>query len=213
MVGIVTVAVLALTAAWFILRKPASVPSAETPAATLPELPRSSMVLSNGRLWEHGRDVPFTGFMVEHYADGTLRSRSAVSNGVLHGLSLGWFTNGQLQISEEFHEGVSHGVRTRWYADGAPQSEAHIVAGKLHGTFRRWHPDGHLAEQSEFVEGQPDGISFAFHPGGSLKARVRMESGRVIEQQFWKEGEMAGTLVETSASPRPQPSVTAKPRS
>ena len=153
------------------------------------ELSRTNLVLEEGRLRQPGDPTPFNGFMVEHHSDGTLRSRSAISNGVLQGLSQGWFTNGQMQVSENFKQGVSHGIRTKWYADGTKQSEASIVDGKIHGAFRKWHPNGVLAEQAEFVADKPEGLSVAYFPSGCLKARVVMKDGKAIEQTFWKDGE------------------------
>ena len=156
------------------------------------EVARTNLVLENGRLRQPGSASFFSGLMLEHYPDGTLRSRSAITNGFLHGLSEGWHTNAQLQVSEHFKHGISHGLRTKWYPDGAKQSEASIADGQLHGLFRKWHENGTLAEQVQFVGGQPDGDSFAYFPSGCLKARVLMKAGKLIEQKFWKDGENKG---------------------
>jgi antitoxin component YwqK of YwqJK toxin-antitoxin module len=154
------------------------------------ELERTNLVLEEKRLRQPGSPIAFTGLMVEHYPDGALRSRSAVSNGLLQGLSEGWHTNGQQQVSEQFKEGFSHGLRTKWHPNGAKLSEASIVEGKLQGPFRRWHENGALAEQVEFVADQPEGLSLSFFPSGYLKARVVMKEGKPLEQKFWKDGEM-----------------------
>lgn len=174
------------------LRPPPSTPRVRPPAAP-PELSRSNLELVEGRLRPTGQTTPFNGFMLEHYADGVLRSRSAISNGVLHGLSQGWHTNAQLQVSEQFKEGLSHGLRTKWYPDGARQSEAHIVDGKLNGNFRKWHENGTLSEQVDFVADQPNGLSLSWFPSGYLKARVMLKDGKPVEQQFWKDGEKKGS--------------------
>ena len=158
-------------------------------AAALPEVARTNLMLVEGRLRQTGSTTPFTGLMVEHYADGTLRSRSTISNGLLHGLSQGWHTNAQLQVSEHFQQGISHGLRTKWYPGGAKQSEATIVDGKLNGPFRQWHENGALSQQAEFAEDQPKGVSLAYFPSRYLKARVVMQDGQPIEQEFWKDGE------------------------
>ncbi len=158
-------------------------------AAALPEVARTNLVLVEGRLRQTGGPIPFAGFMVEHYADGTLRSRSTISNGLLHGLSQGWHTNAQLQVSEHFQQGISHGLRTKWYPAGAKQSEATIVDGKLNGPFRQWHENGALSQQVDFADDQPKGLSLAYFPSRYLKARVVMQDGQPIEQEFWKDGE------------------------
>ena len=152
------------------------------------EAARTNLVLQDNRLHLRGRSTPFSGWMVEHYASGTLRSRSSLSNGLLHGLSQGWHTNGQLQVEEHFVAGTSHGVRTKWYPGGAKLSEATIADGKLNGPFRRWHENGALSEQVDFVADRPDGVALAYHPDGSLKAEVLTQAGKPIEQRSWKQG-------------------------
>jgi antitoxin component YwqK of YwqJK toxin-antitoxin module len=154
------------------------------------ELSRPELVLRAGRLYQAGQTEPFTGTMVESYSKGSLKSRSALSNGLLDGVSEGWHTNGQLAVREHFRMGVSHGLRTKWYVQSGKMSEAMIVQGKLHGTFRRWHENGALAEEVEMRNGNPDGSSQAFYASGFVKAQVRLQNGKVLEQQFWKDGEV-----------------------
>ena len=164
---------------------------AKAPAAP-PVVSRTNLVFEGGRWRQPGSATLFSGVMVEHYPDGTLRSRSAVMSGLLNGLSEGWYTNAQNQVSEHFKDGISHGLRTKWYASGAKQSEAGIVDGKLDGVFRKWHENGTLSEQIAFVGGQSEGISLAYFPSGCLKARVLMKAGKPVEQEFWKDGEKKG---------------------
>lgn len=173
---------------WLLRRPPAPVPNVPPPT-TQPEVARTNLTFADGRLRVPSDNTPFTGFILEHFPNGTLRSRSAVSNGLLQGLSEGWYTNAQLQISEHFKDGVSHGLRTKWYASGKKQSEAAIVDGKLHGTFRKWHENEALSEQAEFVQDRPEGLSMSYYPSGYLKARVLMREGKAVEQTFWKDGE------------------------
>ncbi len=158
------------------------------PAAVI-ETPRGSLVLREGKLFENGATVPFTGVMIERHADGAPKSRSHVVDGQLHGLSEGWHTNGLLQVTETFQAGVSHGTRTKWYENGRKLSEASIVHGQLHGTFRRWTDQGLLSEEVEMSHGQPDGLSVAFYPSGFIKAEAMMHAGEVQEQHFWKDGD------------------------
>ena len=164
-----------------------------TPRNTL-TVSRTNLVLVAGRLCLSGQTNGFTGLMVEHSVYGSLRSSSAVLNGLLHGLSQGCYTNGQLQVTEHFKKGVSDGLRTKWYASGSKQSEASIVSGQLEGPYRRWHENGVLAEQVEFHQGQAHGLSLSYFPSGSLKARVTLDQGKVIEQKFWKDGEAKDPL-------------------
>ncbi|MEQ2007850.1 MAG: toxin-antitoxin system YwqK family antitoxin, partial [Limisphaerales bacterium] len=170
------------------------------PPAPPPEVPRSSLVLKDGKLFRPAQGEPFTGTVVEYYAPGRLQSRSVVFNGLLHGLSEGWHTNGVRQVAEYFVAGVSEGVRVKWYPNGAKLSEAAIVAGKLNGSFRRWHENGKLAEQIDLLDDQPHGESLAYFPSGFLKARVRLERGQVVNRETFKDGEVPGPPVLTAAA-------------
>jgi antitoxin component YwqK of YwqJK toxin-antitoxin module len=186
-----------------LVRWPDPKPPAPSSAVGPVAVSRTNLVLVEGRLRLSGQTNAFTGLMLDHSAGGLLRSRSAVTNGLLHGLSEGWHTNGQLQVTEHFKDGVSHGVRTKWHPNGAKLSEGGIVDGKFHGTFRRWSESGTLAEQIEFVSGQPHGLSLAYFPSGFLKARMKMKDGKIIEQATWKDGEHkeAAATLQPSASP------------
>lgn len=154
------------------------------------EVDQSSLVSKDGRLYRAGEEAPFDGMMIEHYPDGSRKSRSKIVDGVLHGVSEGWYTNGVLQVREEFKEGISHGLRTKWHQNGKKMSETAIVEGKLHGTFRRWHENGVLAEQIQLAGGEPEGRSVAFYPSGFLKAEATLDGGKLVEQKFWDDGEM-----------------------
>ena len=72
---------------------------------------------------------------------------------------------------------------------GQKLSEVAIVSGKLQGTFRSWHDNGMPAEEVELTDGQPDGLSRAYFPSRFLKSQVTLRSGKVVEQQFYKDGE------------------------
>jgi antitoxin component YwqK of YwqJK toxin-antitoxin module len=162
------------------------------PAPALAEVSVTELELRDGRWCWRGQDQALTGWLVEFYTGGGLRSRSLVSNGWLEGVSAGWHTNGVKQVEEHFRAGVSHGRRLKWNLDGSKLSEAEVVDGQLEGTFRRWHPDGTLAEEIHLKAGQPDGVSRAWFPSGFLKAEARLEQGKVVQQQFWADGERRG---------------------
>jgi antitoxin component YwqK of YwqJK toxin-antitoxin module len=159
------------------------------PKSPPPSAARSELRFRDGRWLWTGESRPFTGVMVDAYDSGVVKSRAAVSNGLLEGLSEGWFTNGQRQVQETFRAGVSHGLRTKWHANGRKMSEGLVVNGKLEGIFRRWSEDGSLSEEIEMKDGAANGISRAYHADGSLRALARVENGRALDQRFWPPGE------------------------
>jgi antitoxin component YwqK of YwqJK toxin-antitoxin module len=157
--------------------------------APLAEVHRQNLELRAGRWYEPRQTNGFTGFLLDTYDDGARKSLSAVSNGLLHGRSMGWHTNGQQQVEEYFVAGTSHGVRTKWHANGQKLSEVNIVNGKLQGVFRSWHENGERAEEVELANGQAEGLSRSYFPSGFLKSQVTLRNGKVVEQKFWKDGE------------------------
>jgi antitoxin component YwqK of YwqJK toxin-antitoxin module len=171
-----------------VLLQPARPPRIE-PASEVAEIPRAELHLRDGRLYHHAETNAFTGWMLERYECGALKSRSAISQGLLHGLSEGWHTNGQIQIREHFRSGISHGERLKYYADGSRMSQATVVEGKIEGVFKRWHPNGQLAETAEIRAGVAHGNSQAYFPSGFLKTQAKLQSGKVIETHSWADGE------------------------
>jgi antitoxin component YwqK of YwqJK toxin-antitoxin module len=166
----------------------ALIPSPRQPPPPL-EVPRTELALRNGLLYRNNEPLPFTGSMIELHTNGALKSRSSVAEGLLEGISQGWYTNGVLQVRENFQHGVSHGRRTKWHENGKLMSEGTIDRGQHHGLFRRWHENGQLAEEVTLVHGKADGLSRSYHPSGCLKARVVLKMGEVIEREFWNDGE------------------------
>ena len=135
-----------LGASYWLGRTPPPAPAPPAPPPPL-EVTRTNLTLRDGQLFRSAETNPFNGFLIERYSDGVMKSRSAISNGYLEGLSLGWYTNQQMQVQEPFVKSISHGLRTQWHPNGVKKSEAQIANGKLHGTFRRWDEQGKLAEE------------------------------------------------------------------
>jgi antitoxin component YwqK of YwqJK toxin-antitoxin module len=159
------------------------------------ELSRTNLVNNHGCWYQAGHTNPFTGVMLEFYPGGTPLSRSDISNGLLDGLSEGWFTNRQIQIRENYHTNYADGLRTKWYSNGNKLSEAMIAQGKIQGIFRRWHENGRLAEEIQMRDGKPDGVGRAYYESGCLKSESRIQAGQIIEQNTWKDGERSGTAL------------------
>lgn len=192
--GFIVLAILCFT---FLRPKP-STPSApaEPPA---PEVALTNLTLRNDRLYLPDQTNAFSGWMVEHYPDGVLKSRSAVRDGQLEGPSEGWYTNGVLQVREHFVQGVSHGSRTKWHANGNKASEANITQGQVVGIFRRWRDDGSLAEEISMDRDKPHGISRSYYPSGAIQTEARLDQGQLVDQKTWKDGE---NIPPSTAAPK-----------
>lgn len=162
----------------------------DTERVALPHVSLSEVEQTDGVFRLLGQAEPFTGFVVENYPEGPIRSRVQVEEGLLHGLSEGWFADGVRQVQETFLSGVSNGQRVKWYASGSLKSKEEIIEGNLEGTFLEWHENGQLAKQIPLIEGVAHGVSRAWFSSGFLKARVTLEGGKVVTQQFFSDGDL-----------------------
>lgn len=169
-----------------------SEPPPANSAPSLVEMNRTNLFRLKDRWCQSGSTNPFTGILVETYKSGIRESRSVVSNGLLNGLSEGWYTNGTLQVREYYRSNFSDGLRTVWYANGSKLSEATVVMGKIQGVYRRWYEDGSLAEEIPMRDGRIEGTGRAFYKSGFVKAEVRYLAGKVVRQDNWKDGEHKG---------------------
>ncbi|MFM7555815.1 MAG: toxin-antitoxin system YwqK family antitoxin, partial [Verrucomicrobiota bacterium] len=172
-VGFLFLAVLGLVVGLRRWGSPASMAAMET-------VGRDRLILRDGRWMKTDETNAFTGLMVEFYPDGTLLSRSAVSNGVLHGVSEGWWTNAVLAVREVFVAGKSHGTRTKWNVMSHRIAETTISQGQIHGYHREWHTNGTLALEVTMSQGKPHGLSRKWSPDGSLAGQWTLSNGAVV---------------------------------
>lgn len=196
--GLAVLLVVAGAVGWRFRPHPAPVAGTEWPTASSPEL-----VLQDGRLSRRDSGKVFTGWLVERYAEGSLRSKSFVSNGVLEGLSEGWHTNGVRQVREFFVGGKSEGIVTKWSADGLLLTQATAHEGRLNGRFQRWHSNGVLAEEMEMRDGVADGLARSWHPNGNPRAEVVLEQGKVVSRRYWEEDQRPLPLAEAEPGGTP----------
>lgn len=158
------------------------------PSARLPELSRTNLFRLDGLWCQIGHTNPFTGILLEFYPEGILQSRSVVSNGLLNGVSEGWYTNRQMEVREYYRTNFSNGLRTKWYPDGRKLSEATIVLGKIQGVFRRWHENGTLAEEIPMRDGKIEGTGHTYYESGLLKTELTIHDGAVVQSKSWPDG-------------------------
>ena len=145
------------------------------------QVSRNQLVLQQGRLMKTSQTNAFTGLMVEFYPDGTLQSRSVVSNGLLHGVSEGWHTNGVLAITEVFVDGKSHGTRIKWDAASNRIAETTIFAGQIHGSHREWYTNGQPALEMSMVDGKAQGLARKWNLDASLAGQWVLSNGVVVQ--------------------------------
>ncbi|MFM8879126.1 MAG: toxin-antitoxin system YwqK family antitoxin [Verrucomicrobiota bacterium] len=157
----------------------------------LEEVGRDRLVLREGRWMKTDETNVFTGVMLEFYPDGAVQSRSGVSEGLLHGVSEGWWTNGVLAVRETFQAGRSHGVRTKWDIAGHRIAETMIREGKIEGWHREWHTNGQMSLEVAMNEGRPHGLSRKWTPEGALAGQWSLSNG-VVQRAVTNTAELQG---------------------
>lgn len=153
------------------------------------EVGRDRLVLREGRWMKTDETNVFTGVMLEFYPDGTVQSRSGVSNGLLEGMSEGWWTNGVLAVRESFQAGRSHGLRTKWDTEGHRIAETTIREGRIEGWHREWHTNGRMSLEVAMSEGRPHGLSRKWNPEGGLSGQWSLSNG-VVRQAVTNDVEL-----------------------
>jgi hypothetical protein len=198
--------VLAVVAAVVIQVSTRQVKEAESQFPGPSSVARFRLEVRAGQFHRPGSNVPFTGWVTDHFEDGTVKVRSAVADGRLHGESEGWSTNRVLELREYFQQGLPHGIRTTWHANGIKRSEGQLAAGLQQGRYRQWHEDGSLAVEAGFKDGKPHGLSLAWHPSGFLKAEALMKQGETQARNFYADGVQREPTLP--AEPQNAPSIT-----
>lgn len=151
------------------------------------ELDRDRIVMRDGLAFDGKARMPFSGIIVERYAEGGRHTAIEMRRGKVHGWSRGWFQNGKLEVEESFADGVSHGVRRRWFDNGQRRSETHIEKGQLRGLYVEWYDNGQKAAEMTLAGGKPDGEAKAWYRSGALKSQTHLKLGNILEQQFFPE--------------------------
>jgi antitoxin component YwqK of YwqJK toxin-antitoxin module len=86
---------------------------------------------------------PFTGFAVEFFPDGTLRSEVHHVNGLRHGPSREWYPSGRLMVEANHWHGGLHGYEHTWNEQGRLISERIHEFG-IEIAWKRWDEQGSL---------------------------------------------------------------------
>jgi antitoxin component YwqK of YwqJK toxin-antitoxin module len=161
---------------------------------------RDGLFVKSGQLYRRGSSTPFTGWMLDHFPDGSVSLKTSVLNGRLNGISEGWYTNGVRQIEEHFQNGLADGNRSTWHANGQLRSEGHLIYGLQQGLYRQWDEKGNLVVEAEFAQGKPNGLSLAWFPSGYLKAEALMRQGEILARHTYLDSEQSQPTLRSESS-------------
>ncbi len=121
--------------------------------------------------------APFSGYVVETYENGNLKSKVGWLNGKREGLSEAWYSDGSERERREYSENRKTGSHLGWYEDGTRKFDLNLKDGVYHGRCRQWFANGQLATEFHFVEGQEVGSQRSWNYKGELQGNYVVREG------------------------------------
>ena len=74
----------------------------------------SELTERDGKYYEIGRDIPYTGRVIGNYYDGQLRSETHYKDGLKDGKEVSWYTNGNVRRELQYKNGERDGEWISW---------------------------------------------------------------------------------------------------
>ncbi len=94
------------------------------------------------------------GTMIGWYTDGVRMFERSYSAGRREGLHVGWWENGRLRFRYRFHGDLQQGLSEELYEDGRPRRLFHYRDGAEEGSQRMWDEDGALYANYVVIAGR-----------------------------------------------------------
>jgi hypothetical protein len=122
----------------------------------------------------------FSGYGVDYYPSGKLKSKTAFANGEKQGLAVVYFEDGHLKSQAFYHRNKLHGEKKNW----AGTAHHHLMAsrtyqlGLAHGEHTKWYGNGQVFKIMRYHMGKEKGLQQAFLENGTLYANYEAKNGR-----------------------------------
>lgn len=98
--------------------------------------------MQNG-IWYYNQTA-FTGNIIEFYAIGNLKSKTACLNGKEHGYMESWYPNGKPEEQRMYIHGKKTATHTGWWPNGQKRFERHFENDQYTGVNKEWYESGRL---------------------------------------------------------------------
>ncbi len=122
---------------------------------------------------------PYTGWLINHYHNGQLKSKVGYYNGIREDTSYGYHINGDLMYKRPYHEGKKHGKHIGWHEGGQKEYELYFYMGASEGTHYSWYKNGALQKEKHYQHGKQVGSQKTWYENGKIFTNyVVKENGR-----------------------------------
>jgi len=83
-------------------------------------------------LWHYDVErIPYTGMVLEKFADGSPRAEASFLKGRKDGMERFWYENSRLKEESHWFNGLAEGLMQSWTEDGTPQRIVRFKRGEL----------------------------------------------------------------------------------
>ncbi|NJM93525.1 MAG: toxin-antitoxin system YwqK family antitoxin [Cytophagales bacterium] len=98
--------------------------------------------------------IPFTGQLLEEYANGSVKEKILYKNGLRTSTSYRYYESGQLFSIRTWKEGKKHGVHRGFFPNGSQRFLYSFEQGMSTGNHKEWYKSGQLASDMNYQNGK-----------------------------------------------------------
>jgi antitoxin component YwqK of YwqJK toxin-antitoxin module len=146
---------------------------AEVPAR---EVSANQIVRARGRVSVDNE--PYSGFVVERHADGSLAARAGYIGGLAEGWHEAWYPDGRKRHRKYYEAGKREGEHLGWRPTGALEFRRHYLDDLSHGKQEFFQLGGRLVEEKHFDHGHEQGLQRGWNGEGELVMNYTVKNGR-----------------------------------
>ena len=145
-------------------------------------IPNDTIVLNNAKLklqnvvYYQG-SKPYSGFIKEEYATGTLKSIGSYFQGKQHGLTKTFFPNAKLETERNYKDGIGYGRHFGYWQNGNKKFDFIYINDKREGIQKQWYESGSQYYELSFTNDQENGMQKAWRENGKPFINYEVKDG------------------------------------
>ncbi|MDN5204758.1 membrane-binding protein [Fulvivirgaceae bacterium BMA10] len=161
------------------------------------ELDQTAFTKKAGHLYYEGKR--YSGYVVEKFEDGMLKSFSSYFKGKLEGVYQSWYPNGRIRELRIYANNHKEGEHVGWWENGKPKFIYHFKGDVYHGSCNEWYPNGDPFKFFNYTNGQEDGPQQMWREDGKFRANYVVKDGRKYGSIGFKQCNAAAINANVSA--------------
>lgn len=148
----------------------------------LSQIPNDTIFLNNAKLkllngvYFQG-SKPYSGFIKEEYATGTLKSIGSYFQGKQHGLTKTFFSNAKLETERNYKDGIGYGRHFGFWQNGNKKFDFIYINDKREGIQKQWYESGSQYYELRFTNDQENDMQKAWRENGKPFINYEVKDG------------------------------------